>query len=307
MWLRPCGFESRLPHQGSIARWTERPKIVKKAQGSPPRTFMNDEDNQARRTDRLRDLINKGSEIAGGATGPAVGAVVGTFLAGPVGTIVGGGVGAAAKMAVTAIGREVSSRLLSPREQVRVGGVFTLAAAEIVERCENGESVRDDGFFEMAVEERSDAEEVWESVLLKSQREPEEKKLPYMAHLLANLAFNREIGVAMAHQMIKTANSMTYRQLCILQLSATKEKFDLRQQSYRGQNSFAKDLYQIIYEYHDLYNKGLINYSGTAAVSLTDVNPGAAMPQALGVDLYYQMQLFLIPDGDLVPIAAHLH
>ena len=267
---------------------------------------MNDEDNQARLNDRLRDLINKGSEIAGGATGPAVGAVIGTFIAGPIGTIVGGGVGAAATMAVTAIGREVSSRLLSPREQVRVGGVFTLAAAEIVERCQNGESVRDDGFFGTVGEGRSDAEEVWESALLKSQREPEEKKLPYMAHLLANLAFNTEISAAMAQQMTKAAEAMTYRQLCILHLSATKEKFNLCQRSYQDQDSFAKDLYQIMYEYHDLYNKGLINYGGTAALSLKDVNPGAAIPQALGVDIYYQMRLYLIPDGDLEPVAVHL-
>ena len=40
-----------------------------------------------------------------------------------------------------------------------------------------------------------------ESTLLKSQRESEEKKLPYMAHLLANLAFDREISAEMAHQM----------------------------------------------------------------------------------------------------------
>ena len=214
--------------------------------------------------------------------------------------------GAAAKIAVTAIGREVSSRLLSPREQVRIGGVFTLAAAEIVERCENGESIRDDGFFDMAVEERSDAEEVWESVLLKSQREPEENKLPYMAHLLANLAFNREIGVAMAHQMTKMTDLMTYRQLCILQLSMIKEKFNLRHEDYRGQNSFSKDLYQIIYEYHDLYNKGLINFGGDAAISLTDVNPGAATPQAMGADIYNLMHLYLIPDDDLEQIAVHL-
>ncbi len=87
---------------------------------------------------------------------------------------------------------------------------------------------------------------MWESTLLKSQREAEEKKLPYMAHLLANLAFNTEISAAMAHQMTKAAESMTYRQLCILQLSATKEKFNLRKQSYEGEESFAKDLYHMV-------------------------------------------------------------
>ena len=258
------------------------------------------------RNGRLRDLISKGAQLAGGAAGPAASTVIGTFVAGPAGAVVGGAIGATVTMAVKAIGQDLSLRVLSPREQARVGGVFTLAAAEIVERCRNGESVRDDGFFDAEGGARSDAEEVWESMLLKSQREAEEKKLPYMAHLLANLAFNAEISAAMAHQMTKAAESMTYRQLCILQLSANKERFNLRQESYRGQGSFSKEQYQIIYEYHDLYNRGLINYGSTAAVALTDVNPSACTPQALGVDIYSQMRLFLIQDEDLEPIAAKL-
>ena len=265
-----------------------------------------DLDNLKDRDDRLRVLINKGAELVGGAAGSAVGTVIGSLLAGPAGAALGGSIGTAATMAVRAIGHDLSSRLLSPREQARVGAVFTLAAAEIVERSQKGESVRDDGFFDVGRRGRSDAEEVWESTLLKSQREAEEKKLPYMGHLLANLAFNTEISAAMAHQMTKAADYMTYRQLCILQLSATKERFNLRQESYRGQESFSKDLYQIIYEYHDLYNRGLINYGSTLAVSLTDINPSAATPQALGVDIYYQMCLYLIPHNDLKPIAAHL-
>ena len=192
-----------------------------------------------------------------------------------------GTVGTAATMAVKAIGHDLSSRLLSPREQLRGGGVYTLAAGEIVERCGNGERVRDDGFFGTGGGERSDAEEVWESTLQKSQREAEEKKLPYMAHLLANLAFNTEISAAMAHQMTKVAESMTYRQLCILHLSATKERFDLRKRSYEGEKSFPKDLYQIIYEYYDLYNRGLVNLGEYLASSPAEINPGTATPQAL--------------------------
>ena len=128
-----------------------------------------DVDNSQDRDGRLRMLINKGAELAGGAAGSAVGVVIGPFVAGPAGTVIGGAGGAAATMAVKAIGHEVSARVLSPREEARVGGVFTLAAAEIVERCRDGESVRDNGFFDAGGGGRSDAEEVWESTLLKSQ------------------------------------------------------------------------------------------------------------------------------------------
>ena len=262
--------------------------------------------NLTERDNRLREMIRMGAELAGGAVGPAAGTVIGSFLLGPVGAAVGGSIGTAATMAVKAVGHELSSRVLSPREQARVGSVFALAATEIIERCQNGENVRSDGFFDTSDSGRSDAEEVWESTLLKTQREAEEKKLPYMAHLLASLAFDTNISAAMAHQMIKIAEAMTYRQLCILQLSAKKERFNLRQESYRGQGSFSKELYQIIYEYHDLYNRGLINYGGTAALTPTDVNPGTANPQALGMDIYHQMRLGLISDDELVPLMSYL-
>lgn len=92
----------------------------------------------------IRRLINTGAEIAGGAVGGALG-----FLAGgPAGAAILGASGAAAAAALKHIGEEASERLLGPREQVRVGGVLAIAAGEIHQRLERGESVRTDGFFD---------------------------------------------------------------------------------------------------------------------------------------------------------------
>ena len=264
-------------------------------------------DNSRERDDRLCALLSAGAELAGSGASSLLGAVTGTLLAGPVGAAAGGVIGAAATMAFKSVGHELSSRVLSPREQARVGGVYVLAAAEIIKKCENGEKVRDDGYFGTGDFERSDAEEVWESTLLKSQKEPEEKKLPYMAHLLANLAFETEISAAMAHQMTKMAESMTYRQLCILHLSASKGRYRLRQGSYAEQvENLPKGLYQILYEYYDLFTRSLINFDGTVAANPSGVNPGAATPQAMGEDIYHQMRLDLIPDDELAPIVDQL-
>ena len=93
---------------------------------------------------------------------------------------------------VKTIGQEILERQLGPREKVPVGAAFAIAAAEIRQRIENGESVRTDGFFDEKQTGRSDAEEVGENVLLKVQREPEEKKIQYMGYLLANIAFIRK-------------------------------------------------------------------------------------------------------------------
>lgn len=251
----------------------------------------------------IRRLINTGAEIAGGAVGGALG-----FLAGgPTGAALLGAGSTAVAVALMHIGEEAAKRLLGPREQVRVGGVLAIAAGEIHQRLEQGESVRTDGFFEPKGGSRSDAEEVAESVLLKSQREPEEKKIPYMGHLFAAVAFDPQISAQLAHQIIKTAEHLTYRQLCILKIAVVKQSFALRSSDYRNHGgSFAKDLYQILYECLDLYHRGLINFGGKVAFGPTDVKPGSMTIQGLGADIFNLMKLGLIPNDELTPIAVQL-
>ena len=65
-----------------------------------------------------------------------------------------------------------------------------MMVTEIHRRLETaGETVsRTDGFFDEETNgDRSDAAEVAESVLLKAQREPEEKKIDYMGYLFASI------------------------------------------------------------------------------------------------------------------------
>lgn len=263
--------------------------------------MLKDNSPDLERQNRLRILLNEGKKIAGEATGIPNSSAIDEFLQGS-----GGVVGVTASMAVQRIGDEILSRQLGPREAGRVGRVVTLAASGIVQRCKGGEKVRDDGFFKEQVPGRSDAEEVWESVLLKSQREPEEKKLPYMAHLLENLAFDTSISVYMAHQITKAAELLTYRQLCLLKLSLAKDHFNLRKDDYRGQHSFDKNLYQILYEYLDLYVRGFVNFGGEVVFGPTDIKPGSSTVQGLGADIHSLMCLDLIPDNDLTPIVVHL-
>lgn len=251
----------------------------------------------------LRKLIKTGGDIAGGAVGGAI-----TFLiGGSAGAILGGAGGVAAAAALKHIGQEASERLLGPREKVRIGGVLAIAAEEIRQRVEKGESVRTDGFFESHNEGRPDAEEVAESILLKSQREAEEKKIPYMGQLFAAVAFDSQISAQMAHQIIKIAEQLTYRQLCILKLAEVKQDFNLKNDDYRGAGgSFTKELYQVLYECLDLYHRGLVHFGGEVAFGPTDVNPGGITIQGLGVDIYNLMKLWTIPDIDITPIAIQL-
>ena len=259
-------------------------------------------EKDAKKNDGISRLINYGTEIAGGAVGGALGFLIG----GPVGSVIGGASGPMAAITLRNIGQEILERQLGSREKVRIGAAFAIAAADIRQRIENGESVRTDGFFDEKQTGRSDAEEVAESVLLKVQREPEEKKIRYMGYLLSSIAFNPQISVHMAHQLAKAAEQLTYRQLCILKLSVVKDKFGLRDKNYRDYGKFKKDLYQVLYECADLHNREYIHVTDDVFSGVTNIKPSGMTIQGIGGDLFYLMKLLLIPDQDITPIAEQL-
>lgn len=251
---------------------------------------------------KVRGIINAGADIAGAAVGGAIG-----FLAaGPAGAAIGGASGAAAAHALRGLGEEAANRLLGPREKVRVGGALAIAAAHIRGRVERGERLREDDFFDPKHNGRSDAEEIAESVLLRCQREAEERKIPYMAFLIGNISFDGQISSGLAHQLVRAAEDLTYRQLCVLKIAALHNNYSLREADYRGQESFQKSLYEVLYECVDLYNRSLIAFGGSVAFGPTDVKPSNMSIQGIGADLFNQMGLATIPQADLDPILSQI-
>ncbi len=91
-----------------------------------------------------------------------------------------------------------------------------------------------------------------------------------------------------------------------MKIAALKENYQLRVNDYRGQQQFRKELYEVLYECLDLYNRGFVNFSGEVAFGPTDVNPGRMNLQAMGVDIFNLMGLATIPSSDLEPIVAQL-
>ena len=246
--------------------------------------------------DNYADLI--GSGISGtlslfSAVDPFVG-----FLAGPAGVIVSG--------TLKGIGKDIKKRQLSPREDFRVGKVLAIAALEIHQRLEKGESLRTDGFFDKKLTGRSEAEEIAEAIMLKCQREPQEKKIPYMGFLKASIGFDSNISTDMGHQLIKAAEELTYRQLCILKLAVVKNKFGLRAADYRNHERFSKDLYSILYDCKDLHDREYIHFDGEIGFGLTNTKPGSMTLQAIGFDLFNLMKLSSIPDEDIITLVEVL-
>ena len=264
---------------------------------------MADDQHAHGANDKLRQIIDEGAEIAGGAGGAALGLLSGD----PVLTTALGGAGAAAASALRHVGHEFVDRFLGPRERKRVGAVLAVIAQDIHMRRAKGEEFRTDGFFNDGSGRRRDADEVAESVLLKCQREPEEKKIAYMGHFFANVAFRSDISALMAHQLAKHTEQLSYRQFCLLNIATyRKSQYALRVQDYRGQGTFPVELMQILYEMLDLYNRGFVNFAGEVVFGPSDVKPGSMQSQGLGFHLAELLDVRLIPNDDLSPIIAQL-
>ena len=61
-------------------------------------------------------------------------------------------------------------------------------------------------------------------MVLKIQREPEEKKARYIAKIYENSVFEQEVSADLGHKIIKSAEQLTYQQLCILSMIGRRER-----------------------------------------------------------------------------------
>jgi hypothetical protein len=171
--------------------------------------------------DSTRDASGRGLGRLLRVGAPLVGALTGAPI-GSSGGLPGGLSGAAGGVMVTesfrAVGGQLESGALSPREQERIGAAVHLAARLVQERLDAGEEVRSDGFFDEVTGGRPISEEVLEGMLRKAAGSYEEKKLPFIAALYANLAFSPEVPAAEAHYALQVADRVTFRQLSLLGL-----------------------------------------------------------------------------------------
>jgi len=252
---------------------------------------------------RLKGLLAIGADAVGGS----VGAVVGFFFGGLAGATIGSATGVAAAATLKRVGADISNRFLSPREERRIGSLLALVAQEVSERVGRGESPRTDGLFDADSQGHVEMDEVAEAVILKCQREPEERKLPYFAHLLAAVAFDSRVTPEYAQQLVKLGERLTFRQLCLLRIAATKGSFALREADYRKrEEGFTRELYSVLQECVGLHREGLVNCGGEVVFGLTDINPGAMTIQGVGTDIHNLMRLVELPRHDLEDVASVL-
>lgn len=201
----------------------------------------------------LKELINAGSQI----TGSVSGAILGLSIGGVPGAIMGGSLGPTITNVMEVIGQEIRKRTLGPREEVRIGAVLTYAIKKINENIKEGKEIRNDGFFERNEDERIDADEILEGILISAQRSYQEKKLKFLGNLYTSIAFDSSCDAEWGNYYIRITENLSFRQLCLLQIYRHKPKYDLNREVTLDQ-SYVIIRMDTISELYDLRDLGLL-------------------------------------------------
>lgn len=251
--------------------------------------------------DKKGKIIDAATDVGSSAVGAAAGAGIGVLVAGPVGAIGGSIVGTAIEKVIQAIGTEIKERCLSNSESRKIGTVYDQAKEKINDALRSGKMLREDDFFDETIDGRSSSEEILEGTLFAAQRESEERKLSYLANLYANINFDETISRAMANQLIKIAEDLTYRQLVILRIIGAYQKGDIAGVPPRRNVQFGSisgyNNISIASEIFDLYRKNLI-FSQSAILDPAGITPSSLTVGGIGALIYNLMDLSTMQFGD---------
>lgn len=193
------------------------PRFFKRKPMMQPRTSWQRKRYYRKMHDRTADAAKRIWDLGADLAGSVGGAAFGLAFAGAPGALAG----AVAAPVLAGVLDEVAGRVLSRREQVRVGAVVRYAADSLQQMLDAGAELRTDDFFATGPAPAA-GEEVIEGVLLASQREPQERKLEFMGHLIASVAVNEDITAQVATWATKVAEELTWMQVILLSLVGEK-------------------------------------------------------------------------------------
>jgi hypothetical protein len=117
------------------------------------------------------------------------------------------------------------SRLITEREEERMGAAVVLIADDAKRRAEDGHQVRDDGFFDEHGHLRPDAEELLEGVLRQAAQSYEERKVLVLARFYSGLAHDESVDAPQAHLLLRQIAALTYRQIVALSVFAQRSRY----------------------------------------------------------------------------------
>lgn len=169
-------------------------------------------------------ILNSTSSIVGSSIGGITGSMIGVSIAGFPGVVLG-------SVVDSTIGKGVEdflNRILSTREKSRIDIVTKYAITEIERFLEEGKTPRNDDFFRTDTQQTSNADEIFEGVLLKAKNEYQEKKLKFLGYFFARISFRDDVSISSANHLLKIAENLSYRQFCFLTLIDKIDNLDIK-------------------------------------------------------------------------------
>lgn len=258
--------------------------------------------------DEEESNLEKAMDTGAEAAGSLVGAGLGFALAGPAGAILGAIV-APISTALIKVGGEAIRSRISQREEVRTGTVLYVATAAIKQKMDDGKKIRSDEFFEKKNGGRSSAEEVIEATILAAQKSFEERKIPFLGTMLANIALDESIKSAEANRLVGLGERLSYTQLCILKIFAltiiAPGSLKLRTNAFPDGN-YSSQFLATMTELWELYRESMIVGEGGLNISWLHLNLSQLKTAGLGATLYNLMELHRIPMDDINVVLSNL-
>jgi hypothetical protein len=239
-------------------------------------------------SEKLKTFLKKGAEITGGIIGGAVG-----LIGGPIGSIAGGGLGVLSAQLI----QEIIERSLSNRQQIRIAATSIFIFDGIKTRLDNGETIRNDNFFERSIYDRSNAEELFEGTLIRCANQFQEKKIKHISKIFEETVFRDIISAETANQLLELADSLTYRKLSLISFYGRRDSdingVILLRDPYvwypninltTNEKMLTQDLFELI-------NSDLLFNNNTAMFGNDHILPDKITLTKTGQDLFEIMQL----------------
>ena len=232
-----------------------------------------------------KKFLGIGIQTLGAGIGGAIGILGGLpFAVG--GAIVG--------VAITETLKEFAKRSLSSREELRVVAVANLVIIGINNRIKMGQSPREDDFFKNTQFIRSNANELFEGILIKCKNEYEEKKISFIAKIFENIAFDSSISPENANQILNIVGQLSFRQLTLLSFVGQNRDniFGVRMLDYEEGINLQKDIQFLLQDLHYLCSQGLIHRKdNTFSMNSEDNVAGQIILSDLGIEYFNLLNL----------------
>lgn len=210
--------------------------------------------------------------------------------------------------ALGVIATEMMNRALSKKQEKRVNDLNRLGRTLTQQKINNGDSIRNDGFFDQVDGQSSSAEEIFEGVFFVAMNSYQEKKIPHLAHLLTNIAFDESCKRHDADRFLRLAESLSFNQFVIMKLFYENEnnKYGLKNSNYVSDTSTSDSTETILSLSYSLLNNGLIRLPSEGRIILiTDaraITPSIMEISRAGERFYKLLSLDSIDDSEVLEI-----